>query len=190
MYQKYQTEALVLGHYERGEADKMFALYTRDFGLVWARASGVRREGSRMRYALQTGVHMRTGLVRGKRGWRLAGGSAIRQLSGSTPGVAVFARICKLVMRLVQGEEQNAYLFEVLADAQATLSASERTILPTVEIVCVARVLYALGYLSEDALGSALLTHTAYGAEHLVEAEKKRAELLTSINRALSETQL
>src|SRR3989344_6601845 len=112
MYQKYQTEALVLGHYERGEADKMFALYTRDFGLVWARASGVRREGSRMRYALQTGVHMRTGLVRGKRGWRLAGGSAIRQLSGSTPGVAVFARICNLVMRLVQGEEQNAYLFE------------------------------------------------------------------------------
>ena len=82
MYQKYQTEALVLGSRERGEADRVFALYTRDFGLVWARASGVRRENSKMRYALQSYCYIQTGLVRGKRGWRLAGGSALRQFGG------------------------------------------------------------------------------------------------------------
>jgi len=190
MYQKYQTEALVLGSRERGEADKVFALYTRDFGLVWARAAGVRRESSKMRYALQTYCYIQTGLVRGKRGWRLAGSSTQRQFGGNILGALVFARICKLVMRLVQGEEQNAYLFETLADAQATLSASTHTALATVEIVCVARVLYALGYLSEDALGSALLTHTGHGVAQLAEVEKKRAVLLTSINKALSETQL
>ena len=190
MYQKYQTEALILRSRERGEADKVFALYTRDFGLVWARASGVRRENSKMRYALQNGAYIQTGLVRGKRGWRLAGASAMRQFGGNAAGALVFARICKLVMRLVQGEEHNAYLFETLADAQATLSASAHTDLPTVEIVCVARVLYALGYLSEDALGSALLTHTAHGAAQLAEVEKRRVKLLTSINKALSETQL
>ena len=53
MYQKYHTEALVLGSREQGEADKVFALYTKDFGLVRARASAVRREYSRMRYGLQ-----------------------------------------------------------------------------------------------------------------------------------------
>ena len=92
--------------------------------------------------------------------------------------------------RLVHGEEKNEYLFATLTEAEATLASSTNTILPTVEIVCVARVLYALGYLSENALGSALLTHTAYGAEQFVEVEKKRAALLTSINKALSETQL
>lgn len=190
MYQKYQTEAIILGSRERGEADKVFALYTRDFGLVWARGSGVRKERSLMRYALQTGAYIQIGLVRGKHAWRLAGASASRQLPGNAPGALVFARMCKLVMRLVHGEEQNAYLFETLADAQAALIAPTYTLLPTVELVCVARVLYALGYLSEGALEGALLTHTAYGAEHLVAIEQKRAELLSSINKAIAETQL
>jgi recombinational DNA repair protein (RecF pathway) len=50
MYQKYHTEAIVLGSIERGEADRTIALMTRDFGLVRARASAVRSETSKMRY--------------------------------------------------------------------------------------------------------------------------------------------
>src|SRR5665213_2708544 len=71
MYQKYHTEALVLGSRESGEADKVFALFTRDFGLVRARASSVRSESSKMRYALQKYSRASISLVRGKRGWRI-----------------------------------------------------------------------------------------------------------------------
>ena len=53
MYEKYQTEALVLGNREMGEADRVIALFTRDFGLVRARASSIRTERSKMRYAIQ-----------------------------------------------------------------------------------------------------------------------------------------
>ncbi|MEK7107305.1 MAG: hypothetical protein AAB899_03920, partial [Patescibacteria group bacterium] len=60
----------------------------------------------------------------------------------------------------------------------------------TIELVCVARVLFALGYISNEALKSALLTHTAYADEHLREAERVRDELLSSVNRAISETHL
>ena len=60
----------------------------------------------------------------------------------------------------------------------------------TIEIVCVARVLYALGYLSAEALETALFTHTAYASEHLLEAETKRNKLLSSINKAIAETHL
>ena len=52
------------------------------------------------------------------------------------------------------------------------------------------RVLYALGYLSAEALQTALFTHTAYTGEHLLEAETMKDKLLSSINRAISETQL
>jgi recombinational DNA repair protein (RecF pathway) len=190
MYQKYSTDALVLGSREQGEADKVFALYTRDFGLVWARASAVRGESSKMRAALQSCSRARVSLVRGKRGWRLAGAAAELSAVGKTgQGISSIARIAELVLRLVRGEERNEYLFSALSDAQEALLAPEAEH-ASIEIVCVARVLYALGYLSAEALETTLFAHTAYGLPELEEAGKKRAAFLASINRAISETQL
>ncbi|KKW47559.1 MAG: repair protein RecO protein, partial [Candidatus Kaiserbacteria bacterium GW2011_GWA2_58_9] len=82
MYQKYHTEALVLGNRERGENDRVFTLYTEEFGLVRARASAVRTEASRMRYALQNYSRARVALVRGKRGWRIGGAIPARNAGG------------------------------------------------------------------------------------------------------------
>jgi DNA repair protein RecO len=190
MYQKYNTEALVLGSRDGGESDKTFALFTKDFGLVRARASAVRKEHSKMRYALQNYAHVDVSLVKGKRGWRAAGAAAVKNASGDVRGVAAFARICELVLRLVHGEEVNLYLFAALSEAHDALMREDCDVFGTIEIVCVARVLYTLGYISNEALSSALFTHTAYTGESLVEAETMRDELLTSINRALAETQL
>src|SRR5580698_3696899 len=116
MYQKYHTDALIVGSREHGEADKVFALFTKDFGLVRARASAVRNERSKMRYALQKYARANTSLIKGKRGWRVAGATAIKSASGDVRGVSTFARISELVLRLVHGEETNAYLFAALAE--------------------------------------------------------------------------
>jgi recombinational DNA repair protein (RecF pathway) len=191
MYQKYSTEALVLSSREIGENDRAFALFTKDFGLVWARASSVRTERSKMRYALQNCAHVQVSLVRGRRGWRLAGAHSLRQAGENARGASAFARVSELLLRLVHGEEYHAYLFAALAEAHAALmdarEAGERGI---IEIVCVARVLHALGYLSSEALGTALFTHTAYAGEHLSEAELLREPLISSINRAIAEAHL
>ncbi|HEY4487478.1 MAG TPA: recombination protein O N-terminal domain-containing protein [Candidatus Paceibacterota bacterium] len=190
MYQKYQTEALVLGSREYGEADKVFALYTQGFGLVRARASAVRTEGSKMRYALQNYSRVSVALVRGKRGWRLAGAHSVQCAIGDAHGISAFARISELVLRLVQGEEANPYLFAALSEAHQALMSDDSAAWPTIEIVCVARALYALGYLSTEALETTLFAHTTYSGEHLSEAEQLREKLLSSINRAIAETQL
>ncbi len=190
MYQKYHTEALVLGSREYGESDRVYALFTRDFGLVRARASAVRSEKSKMRYALQHYARVRVSLVCGKRGWRAAGAAAIDSIDGARKGAAVFARVAGLVMRLVVGEERNDFLFDTLVHAREFLTHGDVGMAPTVELVCVARVLYALGYISTEALETAIFTHTAYTMEHLTEASAIQDKLLSSINRALSETQL
>ncbi len=190
MYQKYSTDSLVLGAREQGEADKALALYTADFGLVWARASGVRLEKSKMRAALQRYSRARVSLVRGTRGWRAAGAvSEAGAIGRNRAALAVFARVSELVLRLVRGEERNDYLFAALAEAQEALFAGEAD-LASIEIVCVARVLYALGYLSAEALQTTLFAHTAYGLAELQEAGEKRQILLSSINKAISETHL
>ncbi len=191
VYQKYHTQALVLRSYDHGEADRVFALYTEEFGFVWARASAVRRETSKMRYALQNYARAHTSLVRGNRGWRVAGASSLAHLTVTNKsGAATFARIASLVERLVRGEEQNDYLFTTLIEAHSALMKSERDTHGAIELLCVARVLYALGYVSTEALGTALFTHSAYELTHLTEAELARPQLLVSVNRALTETQL
>ncbi len=190
MYQKYHTEAIVLGSWTAGEADRAVALFTRDFGLVRARASAVRKEHSKMRYALQNYSHASISLIKGKRGWRVAGATALRVAQGDQHALSTFARISELVMRLVHGEEKNEYLFAVVAEAHTALMREHIQAFATIEIVCVARVLYALGYISAEALETALFTHTAYTGEHLLEAETMRDKLLASINSAIAETQL
>ena len=86
MYQKYQTEALILGSREQGENDRLYTLFTREFGLVQARASAVRKETSRMRYALQNYARANAALVKGKRGWRMAGASSLAGAHGDPRG--------------------------------------------------------------------------------------------------------
>lgn len=191
MYAKYQTDALVLSSRSLGEADKIFTLYTRDFGLVRARASAVRREHSRMRYGLQNFSRTQAALVRGARGWRIVGSVSGRGMNGAErSAMRVFARIAALIERLVGGEERNEYLFAALAEAHALLREPTCPAQATVELICVARVLFGLGYLSNEALETALFTHTAYTGEHLAEAEVLKDKLLSSVNRALAETQL
>lgn len=214
----------MLRSYERGEADRVFALFTKEFGLVWARCSAVRRESSRMRYAVQNYAHANVSLVRGNRGWRLAGATSLEHFdAANVRGVRIFARVASLVERLVRGEERNEYLFASLAEAHAALMRESKESHGAIELLCVARVLYALGYISVEAfdtghasfsaenvrdpasprqapalrrgptpisLGTALFTHTAYTLPELTEAEAARSKLLTSVNKALSETHL
>lgn len=189
MYQKYYTEALVLGSREQGESDRVFSLFTKDFGLVRARASAVRKETSRMRYALQHYSYAQVGLVRGKRGWRI-GGAASLGSRATLEGAATFARIARLVLRLVVGEERNDYLFTALAEARSALLKSSQEAFPTIEVISVARILFALGYLSPEALETTLFAHAAYTEKDLAEAVAMREKLLSSINRAITESHL
>lgn len=189
MYQKYHTEAIVLGSDARGEADRVVLLMTRDFGLVRARASSIRAESSKMRYAAQNFSYAAVSLVKGRRGWRLAGATA-RTLPKSGVGLHAFARMCELTQRLVAGEEKNEYLFDVLVESHRALMDASKEVIPTIEIVSVARILFALGYISAEALSTSLFTHTLYENDHLQEAEVLKETILRSINRAIAETHL
>jgi DNA repair protein RecO len=188
MYQKYQTDALVLGNFERGEADRVYALFTRDFGLVRARASAVRRESSKMRYGLQNYSVAHVSLVRGKRGWRVAGSRSINSASPEASALSALARISELSQKLVAGEERNEYMYDVLANAHDALQKGEAV--EYVEILCVARVLYTLGYISEEVLQTSVFKDANYSTIIVQEVSDRRDAFLDAINRALTETQL
>ena len=191
MYQKYHTDALVLGSREMGESGRMLALYTRDFGLVRGKGTSLRATKSKMRYSLQNYSLANVALVKGMAGWRLAGARTIGGANEKNlKGISAFARISGLVMRFVAGEEAHERLFEILREAHSALMQDKSGAWPSIELICVARIMHTLGYISSEALNTALLTHTTYTEENLREAEALRHELLRTVNHAISETHL
>lgn len=187
-YHIYRTEAIVLRSYPHAEADRMLMLYTEDFGLIHARAQGVRHERSKLRYALTDFSRVHASLVRGKAGWRLVGAIPIAQAPSSRKELIVFARVCSLVLRLVHGEDRNEYLFHTLNAAHEQLFSGEDAEL--IEAVSVSRVLHALGYVAPDNSDGALFTEHAYESASLEQLRSALPRVVQRINDTLAVTQL
>lgn len=135
-----------------------------------------------MRYAIQSCARARVSLVRGARGWRLVGAHAHSALLEGE-ALRAFARTLALVERLA-GEERNEALFESLAASRALFMNASRW--EIVELLSVARILHALGYLSEESLGHVL----AAEEPALERIEADRDSFLRAINGALASTHL
>lgn len=68
--------AIVVGKRETGETDRLYSLYTREFGKVRAKAIGVRRPAAKLASALETLTLSDVTVVRGKGTGRIAGAIA------------------------------------------------------------------------------------------------------------------
>jgi recombinational DNA repair protein (RecF pathway) len=164
-YAVYTTRGFILGSAPNGEASKVYTIYTEDFGLVRAKAQGVRLLASKLRYNLDDFAFGSFSFVRGKELWRLTGAETASLGPENAP---LRARILTLVRRLVQGEERNDGLFKALMPLTDQAAVGKDA-----EVRILAAVLAALGYLDLDE-AMAL----------------PRSEAVALINKALKESQL
>ncbi|MEI8130779.1 MAG: recombination protein O N-terminal domain-containing protein, partial [bacterium] len=127
MHHIYHTDAFILGSYQTGEDSKIIVLYATGLGLVRAKAQGVRKLSSKLRFTLQNFSHAKVDLVRGKEIWRIT--TAVPVDSNTDilcfpEREQVIARISSLVTRLVAGEEHNDELFFLLSSVCQTLRST------------------------------------------------------------------
>src|SRR3989344_7746991 len=61
----YKTEGVILGQSEIGEADKLLAVYSRDFGKITILAKSSRLLQSKLKGHLKTGAYSRLMFVQG-----------------------------------------------------------------------------------------------------------------------------
>lgn len=188
MYAKYTTEGVVIRVRESGEHDRVCTIFTKEFGCITGRASSIRKESSRMRYGLVRGAACKVSLVRGKNGWRIAGSVALEQTL-SVRAMHAYARVLSLVSRLVHGEEKNDYLYETLRALRTELAHAEIS-LGTIELIAVARILFALGYLSKEAVGESVLLLPLQTKEAHAYMLEERARVLEAVNMALTASHL
>ena len=132
-YHIYTTRGLVLSERPVREADRIYNILTRDFGLVRATALGVRKINSKLRGSIEPVSLSNVSLVRGKEHWRLTSAEFIRSFKQSRP--------LSLLENLVAGEAPHPELFDM---AEKYLESDE--------ITFVSQILFHLGYLKEEDL--------------------------------------
>ena len=190
MHHIYHTDAFILGSRPAGEDSRMITLYTKELGLVRAHAQGVRKLASKLRYVLQDFSHVHIDLVRGKEIWRVT--TALPHINTrhlSIEAETIMARIASLVVRLVTGEEASEDIFSALSRAYDLLGSKTHT--PEeyrmLELLSVARILVALGYLPRTILSS---SHDESEIPDALKDVSYQHALIRDINMALSASQL
>jgi DNA repair protein RecO len=152
----YHTRGIVIETLNVREANKAYWIFTRELGMVFALAQGVRLAASKLRFSLQSLSIIEVSLVRGRSGWRVVNAKEISntywQAKNVSQGVAMISRVLKLVRRLVAGEEKNEILFDRLSEGLTFLAneTNGRTLttkqVMNLEFVLLLQVLYTLGY--------------------------------------------
>ncbi len=187
-YHIYQTEGIILGKRDVGEADRIFSILTKDFGRIDAISQGVRYIKSKLRYNLNNFSYSRIGLTMSGDLWRIVdteelnGWPSIRSNSEKS---AVAFRICELINRMVRGQESDIRLWNEIKKAFIFLEKMESPI-----NVKNLRIFESLASLR-------LFSHLGYVADHKkwlnlsVEKAKNLEPLMASaIKTAIKESQL
>lgn len=147
MRHKYVSRAIVLARNESREYGLALTLLTEEFGLVRARAEGLRKPGAKLASALQTLSESDVTLLRGKEGWRLTGAllcenhfSALSPESRDRAG-----RVASLLLRMAPSDAQEAGFFAPLSEFLRILPSQSLEEQDTAECHTVFALLVHLG---------------------------------------------
>lgn len=162
-YNIYTTKGIILSARPIREADRLYSILTRDLGLIYARALGVRKEVSKLRPGLEPVSLSDISLVKGQAYWRLTSSSlntSMLTIERSKKKIALaLLRALALLEKLVQGEEKHKELFDTVEEI-FLFSRSEfinNDHAESIEIILVARILNKLGYLGNKDIPEGVL---------------------------------
>lgn len=192
MHHIYHTEGIILSSNNFGEAGRYYSIFTRDLGMIYASAQGIRKISSKLRFILQDFSYLKIDLIKGKDFWRITSASKTNKLEELIrPEIfGVCVNISKLLKRLLAGEDPNKELFIDLLDGLAILEKAE-TIdeIRNIEAVIVLRILNNLGYIGGNETLKDFI-RSPFEKELIFEVSKSRTKILDQINKALRETHL
>lgn len=193
MHHIYHTEGIILSSRNFGEAGKHYRIFTRDLGMIYASAQGVRKMSSKLRFVLQDLAYVRIDLVKTRDFWRLTSASKTNLLGGITKEkstLIIFSNMARLLERLLAGEYPNEILFQDFFNGLLLLEQNkDKEKLSDIEVVLVLRILNNLGYIGTFS-GLDALIKSPVDLDLIPAVFEKKKEILREINKALKETHL
>jgi recombinational DNA repair protein (RecF pathway) len=187
MYQKYTTEGFLVASHTRGEADKVFLLLTREFGMMHAHATSVRSSKSKLRSHMVSGALLTLTFLKSKTRWRLLEVSKSKEITPRSEEYKSFARILSVLKSLMHGEEKNESLFGAVMEFHEFLQSTGGN-LSEAECLMMIKILHALGY--GEPKGEEDLTSSAFKHDVFEKIKAKKSLLISQINKSLQATGL
>ena len=148
MYHIHTSLGFVLSSKPYREADRVYQIFTKEFGLISAIAQGIRFEKSKLRYSINDLQVSNFSLVHGKEFWRIVGAEAVNQPQNSKRIIVILSKLSILLKRLIHGEEQNEIIFNILAEI-ANLDINDPSLAENIESLSVLQILHQLGYIAK-----------------------------------------
>ncbi len=168
-----------MGKSDFGEANRFYYIFTKEFGMINAVAQGVRYSKSKLRCNLDLFSCASFSLIAGKSAggliWRVIDAQeneSASALAADSDKLKTFARIANFLIRMLQGEEKNNFIWEEIKNLFSNLSGgdNQNKNLHDLETAAMARILNNLGYMPDIPSSKSLL--------------------IPSINRAIKESML
>lgn len=183
MRPRYSAEAIVLARSPLAEASALLYLLTHEFGLVKARAQGVRKPGAKLASSVQTLNESDVILVRGKDGWRLSGATLAKNWFEALPAAARerAGRVARLLLRLVHGESSDTASFYIFRGFLEVLPSISEPDADAAETLAALRILRALGLDAGDIPGA----EGDYSSAVLAKAVEDRRAFVMRVNRGI-----
>jgi hypothetical protein len=191
MHTIHHTKAVILRSQPTRETDKMYWLFTEDFGLVVAVATGVRKAGSKLAGQLVDYSFVESDLVKGRDVWRLISATSIcAPLAGQTqhPLARAYVRILGAVDRFVIDEGVHGDIFATLREA-GDMVGGAYTDAKRFDTLVIWRILVSLGYIGVDLLDQQLYATPLLGALASLDDAQTKA-MIERVNMTIKETHL
>jgi len=191
----YHTRTFVIHSSPRGEANKVFSLFTKDLGLIRGSAQGVRYLKSKLRHSLQDFSLADVALVHGKNGWKIVNAVFQKNFYAALADTSlrnVVARVFSLLRRLIPEEERNEPLFLMVENGCSFFERQVFTLdeVRSAEAALVLRILHNLGYVGDSKTLSPFVESALWDIELLRSLSPLRREALLTINKSLKESHL
>lgn len=193
MHYIYHTEAIVLGSKNFAEDSKYYILFTKDLGLIYASARGVRKLSSRLRFVLQDFSYIKVDLIQSKDFWKITTATKTEyslDFFSNRKALIFLDNIFSLLRRLIISQENNQVLFSDLVSSMKILNQKKaEEYFLNLEIVLVSRILFSLGYLG-DFKDRENVINQNLTIDFIKDLKVNKVSLIKKINIALKETQL
>ena len=130
-FRSFRVEAVVLKHYDMGEADRMLTVYSRQRGKLRALAKGVRKVRSRKAGHVEPFTHVSLQLATGRHWYLVSQAEAIDtypRLRQELEQVGNASYVVEMLDRFTyEEEESNSLIFQLLTDTLKRLDGGQDT---------------------------------------------------------------
>jgi recombinational DNA repair protein (RecF pathway) len=143
--EKYVTKCLVITSFDQSEHDRVYKLFTREFGMLMASAKSIRKLESKLRAHVMPHTVSLVTLVKGRDVWRLVGAEEQKKSS------VTIHEISDLLSRFIHGEEAHKTLYDRIEDFLVKADTYDKQV---ARILFYYILLVELGYADAKVIGA------------------------------------